>query len=47
MNTGAASLPVRRALTAAVSRDVAAVTALAATTVALLAATWETWGNVG
>jgi Dolichyl-phosphate-mannose-protein mannosyltransferase len=47
VNAGAASLPVRRALTAAVSREVAAITALAATTVALLAATWETWGNVG
>ena len=47
MNAGAASLPVRRALTAAVSREVAAISALAATTVALLAATWETWGNVG
>jgi hypothetical protein len=47
VSVGAASVPVRRVLTAAVSREVAAVAGVAATTVGLLIATWETWGNVG
>ncbi len=47
MTSGAASLPVRRTLAAVAGREAVAVAAVAGVVIGLLAATWETWGNIG
>jgi 4-amino-4-deoxy-L-arabinose transferase-like glycosyltransferase len=47
MTSGAASLPARRTLAAVAGREAVAVAAVAGVAIGLLAATWETWGNIG
>jgi hypothetical protein len=46
VTTGVASLPART-FAAVAGREMAAVAGVAAVTIALLAVTWETWGNIG
>lgn len=46
MTIGAASLPART-FAAVAGREMAAVAGVAGVTIALLAVTWETWGNIG